>query len=356
MGQKTNQNILRLGKTREWSVKYIEKKNNELSEYRFKNLELQKFIYKFFEEHQLSVKCCKISQSVDFLHIFVSYFTLNKIKLLLNQIHSEQKIKTSLKKNYSKKNIEKKRLLTYSILKQKSYKQKYFYLQINQQFKQRNLAINQTNKHYFLNKKFRRVHSIHCFKEYKSIETYHNRSHIKHNLFIKKLFESLSLFLNKKIQISLSLAQINKDNNIIDSFNKKEKKLIAKSLTKLRKFKQSNFFNEGSTLLYNCLLSDNPSELLSKYISTQLKAIKKHNFFLGFLKNTLKIFLKKNFFKTKKIKILIKGRLNGAPRAKKKVLHVGIPPSLTLNLNISYSESTAFTPNGTLGIKIWAYS
>ena len=26
MGQKTNQNILRLGKTREWSVKYIEKK------------------------------------------------------------------------------------------------------------------------------------------------------------------------------------------------------------------------------------------------------------------------------------------------------------------------------------------
>jgi len=48
MGQKTNPNILRLGKTKEWKSKYIEKKSNELPSYAFNDLEIKKFIRKFF--------------------------------------------------------------------------------------------------------------------------------------------------------------------------------------------------------------------------------------------------------------------------------------------------------------------
>ena len=47
MGQKTNPNILRLGKTKDWKSKYLEKKPTELSTYIFKDIEIQKFIFKF---------------------------------------------------------------------------------------------------------------------------------------------------------------------------------------------------------------------------------------------------------------------------------------------------------------------
>jgi ribosomal protein S3 len=70
----------------------------------------------------------------------------------------------------------------------------------------------------------------------------------------------------------------------------------------------------------------------------------------------LKKFLNKNFSKIKRIKISVKGRFNGAPRAKTKTLYIGVPPFLTLNSDINYSESTSFTSNGTFGIKVWTYS
>jgi len=109
--------------------------------------------------------------------------------------------------------------------------------------------------------------------------------------------------------------------------------------------------------LYNCIINKRSSELLSQYIAIYFKKFKKHNFFLAFIKNTLKIFLKKNFSNIKRIKIALKGRFNGAPRAKKRLLSIGgTPPSLTLDSDINYSESTSFTSNGTFGIKVWTYS
>lgn len=355
MGQKTNQNILRLGQTKEWKSKYIEKKSNELFGYTFNYLEIQKFIYKFFEENGLMVDNCKISQSENFLHIFVSYFILSKIKQFISQTNSQQKVKIALKKRKSNKFLKKKVRLKKNISNYNLYNQKYFIKKINGNLKS-NESFNKIKNHCFLNTKFRRLRSIDYFKKYKNINVSKNITHIKTNLFIKKIFESLHLFLKKKTAVKLSLKQLNTDNAVIKTFFKKKKNVISSSLVKLNKYQKNDFFKVGVTLLYSCIANSRSSELISKYVAFYLKRLKKHKFFLNFLKNTLKKFLNKNFSKIKRIKISVKGRFNGAPRAKTKTLYIGVPPFLTLNSDINYSESTSFTSNGTFGIKVWTYS
>jgi small subunit ribosomal protein S3 len=56
------------------------------------------------------------------------------------------------------------------------------------------------------------------------------------------------------------------------------------------------------------------------------------------------------------MKIKIKGRFNGAPRAKHKIIIIGKGvPNLTIDAKIDYSEETAYTINGTFGVKVWIY-
>ena len=236
MGQKTNQNILRLGQTKEWKSKYIEKKSNELFGYTFNDLEIQKFIYKFFNENGLMVDNCKISQSENFLHIFVSYFILSKVKQFISQTNSQQKVKIALKKRKSNKFLKKKVRLKKNISNYNLYNQKYFIKKINDNLKS-NESFNKIKNHCFLNTKFRRLRSIDYFKKYKNINVSKNITHIKTNLFIKKIFESLHLFLKKKTAVKLSLKQLNTDNAVIKTFFKKKKK---SNIIKLIKVKQKS--------------------------------------------------------------------------------------------------------------------
>jgi small subunit ribosomal protein S3 len=52
-------------------------------------------------------------------------------------------------------------------------------------------------------------------------------------------------------------------------------------------------------------------------------------------------------------KIRVSGRLDGAEIARTEKLTSGTLPLQTLRANIDYSESTAFTTYGTIGIKVW---
>lgn len=343
MGQKINQNILRLGQTKEWQSKYIEKKSNELFSYTFNDLEIKKFICKFFEQNGLLVDNCKISQSENFLHIFISYFTLPKTKQFIDQDNNNKKIKILLKKKKSKMFLKKKIAIKKNILNYNFYNLNNFKLPIS------------ISKHYFLYKKIKRLSIINSYKKYKNIKTYKNINQSNTNLFVKKIFQNIYLFLDKKTTVKLSLKQLNSDNNIIKTFSEKKKNLIKTNLLKLRKFQKNDFFKIGLTLLYNCVINNKSSELIAKYIAFNFKKFKRHKFFINFLNSTLKIFINKNFSNIKRIKILIKGRFNGVSRAKKKFLLIGVPPILTLNSNIDYFESTSFTPNGTFGIKVWTY-
>ena len=57
--------------------------------------------------------------------------------------------------------------------------------------------------------------------------------------------------------------------------------------------------------------------------------------------------------KIKGIKIKIKGRFNGRSRANSQTIKLanGVP-LITINSKIDYSETTAFSKNGTFGVKV----
>lgn len=97
----------------------------------------------------------------------------------------------------------------------------------------------------------------------------------------------------------------------------------------------------------------NSAQLLASFLAKQLPLLKRHNYFLVFLKRILPIFISLESSKIKGVKILISGRFNGAPRAKSRLITAGSTPILTISNPIDYYETTSYTKNGTFGIKIW---
>ena len=57
----------------------------------------------------------------------------------------------------------------------------------------------------------------------------------------------------------------------------------------------------------------------------------------------------------KGVKIVLKGRLDGAEMARYEWGKKGRIPLQTIRANIDYAEKTAFTTYGTIGIKVWIY-
>ena len=67
----------------------------------------------------------------------------------------------------------------------------------------------------------------------------------------------------------------------------------------------------------------------------------------------LTILLNSNLSKVRGVKIIVKGRLNGVPRAKHKIISVGDVPVQSLNVKMDYAQTAAHNSNGSYGIKVW---
>lgn len=258
--------------------------------------------------------------------------------------------------NWQSKYFEKK-MLEHSIYTKRDKEIRNFILTF---FKSHKIAIHNC-KIYYLNKSLHILISYYqnldfnflgknVFNQLNKLKIIKQKS-LKTKLLLSQFFKSLSIFIKKKIKFFLVLQPLN--NNIKQIFNPQIKRFLRKKLINLRKYKQSDFFQEGINLLFRCATNKKSAKLLAQFISTQLKNLKHHNFFFKFLKNTLTLFKNNIFSKFKGIKIKIKGRLNGRPRARSKIIKIANNISvLTINSKIDYSEITAFTPSGTLGIKV----
>lgn len=351
MGQKTNPNILRISNTNNWKSKYIEKKTNELYLYTTQDLEIKKFIYKFFQDNGLIVNNCKINYSHHTLNILICYKLSIDTKHLIQHINKTQNIKLKKKTQLtSELKIQKK---NYSNIL-KHVKNYYNYENINyikilsDQTKNRVVLSNNRKKI------VKRIKKLQNYKHYLTLKSQRVVSNIAYkNFLISKLFKSISIFLRKKVHINLILKPLNKNTKFF--VDKKQQHLLKKKLVQLRKYQRNEFFKEGVNLAFSCINNKNSANLISTFIATNLKKMKRHNFFLKFIKNILTIFVVKSFSSTiKGIKIKIKGRINGIPRAKHKIIKIGtVMPVLQIDSNIDYSESTSYTPNGTLGVKVW---
>ena len=166
--------------------------------------------------------------------------------------------------------------------------------------------------------------------------------------------DSLRYFTSSHIALWLHFKALNLNRS--QKTRKNIKNILKKNIIKLRKYKEEKFYGEGIEMLLICSTVRKPSALLAQFLAVQLKTLKKHNFFFKFIKDALKLFNTNTLSKIKRIKIKIKGRLNARPKAKSRVLKVGKDVSVVkIRSNIDYSEKTAFTSNGTLGIKVWVH-
>jgi ribosomal protein S3 len=355
MGQRVNPNIFRLGKTQNWKSKYLENKTSETYAYAYKDFEMKNFINKFFKDNGLIVQNCKVNFSSEGpLHIFVSYYLTLKSIVLINNINNGQRIGLSKQRKNGK-------LKTKQIKIKKNIKNyvKYNNVKLNQnlrallpkKFKRevRNIIFDEKTSY-----KIRRINLLKYYKSFISVSKLSQFNLIQMNSFSEKLIKSLRIFINKKTRVILTLKQLN--TNLKQNLTKEKIKFIKKNLAKLKKYAQNDFFKEGVNLAFISMTQPQAASLLTDFIATQLSKLKKHNFFIKFLKTTLIVFKNSKFSKAQGIRIKIKGRFNGRPRAKQRIISIGNgTPVLTLNSNIDYSESTSYTANGTFGVKIWMY-
>ena len=304
MGQKTNPNILRLGVSNKWKTEFFEKKTKEFSYFTFLDLEIKSYIEKFLNNHGLILHDYRIHYNNSVINIFISYAITANFKF--------NALKTLKKKNIinlDKKTFIEQKNLTY--IKTKNY--------------------NNIKKNYLKNSKN---------------DTPEN---IKIENVIKKFLKGLTLFKNLNNRIFLNFECINKNFNL----NLKQKKSLKKKMMAIQKFRSTSFFENGVNIMFLTVLRQNSAKLLTKFIAIELKKVKRHKFFMTFLKKTLSIFLQSNFSKVLGIKIKIKGRLNGAPRAKHKIINIGNVPIQTISNSVDYAESTIHNSNGSYGIKVW---
>lgn len=407
MGAKTDtKNIFQIGKNNNkyiWDSKYFEKKKTESHLFILKTIEIKKFIKKFLKDNGLALYKFRINFLESNIKIFISYIKLPKSQIIINQINNNQKLrlikKNNIKENFKKnlkkyfdikkslkhnidlklnnlsrkvinenklkifllssiilnkqKQIYKKNLNLYLFTKKIQNKvEKYYTSNIKERIKLKN-KINELSKNLIKNNKTKkRIKTLQYYKYFIKINNNKIFENIKINNFLEKIIESLNIFTNNKFNITLNLQLLNKNLTFKTSYHQLQN--FKKTIIQLRQFKKSKFFKEGINIIFLSIIKKNTSQLLADFIAKQLELVKRHNFFLKFVKKTLSLMLTSKLSKAKSIKMIIKGRFNGTSRAKKQIITINKHmPLMKIKSKIDSAQSTAYGSNGTFGVKLW---
>lgn len=186
------------------------------------------------------------------------------------------------------------------------------------------------------------------YKRLSLLKKFENNLNTSNMVIAQQLLETLSNFTDNQYNVYLVFQDLNL--NIIPKLKKKTWK---KKILILKRYKKSNFFKETINLVLIVITTKNSSQILAHFIADQLSTLKKQFFFLRFLKQTFNLFMTSSFSKLTGIKIVINGRFNRRPRSRNNIITIGNVPIQNLNANINYYQSTAFSSNGTFGIKVW---
>lgn len=287
--------------------------------------------------YKIKVHNCKIFYSENTLQIFISFYLTTKIIYTINKHLTKYSKKSSayFKRlqahiKINKKNKKKKRNLPGKIL---------FNNQITnlKKFQEEKKLKNRVN---VLSGKFNKNQAINLIE------------------FQEILLESLAEYTKNKINISLTLQNLNSTKQL----SQNQIKDFKVTFKQLRKFVKNSFFKEAINILFITVTKRKSAKLLAEFISDQFRlnqlrsdqiAIsRKDNYFLGFLKQSIKLIITSEISSLTGIKIVIKGRFNRAPRARSVILQFGKFSLQSFDSKIDYFQSTAYTANGTFGIKV----
>ncbi len=328
MGQKINPNIFRLGVNKKWKTEFFEKKSHELPLYTFKDLEIKSYVERFLETKGIIVHDYKQHYSNSTLNLYISYFVspefvINKKDvanrlMLINPSGSAQTITTVRLAN---------------IISKQNLRSPLFQVE--------------SPVEYYNVKKYLKVHPNVSQKHFeKSVNFKEKSTNSIVEGALNNLYKVLSLFTINRFNIIINFCCLNKNLSFL-------KKTQKKNFILLQKFKGTPFLKEGIELLFYSVYNSNSANLLAKFTAMQVKKVKRHKFFLSFLKQTLTILVNSSFSKARGIKIVIKGRLNGVPRAKHKIITIGDVPVQSIGAVIYYAQLTTHNSNGSYGIKVW---
>ena len=341
MGQKVNPNTFRLGINKTWKTSFFEKKNKELRECIFEDLEITYYIKRFFRMQGLQIHDYKVYYSETSVNISIHYFVASSIFSQENPKTFQNDLPKVLTSNKFKKIPA---------------------------IGANNGVLGLKKKHHCLNKNFKSIFNYRnkIFTKFVTKRNFKNNSGLKFslkrklfllpNIFTERLnsdlrsfLVTLSYFLKSKHEVKLTLRCTN--NNLI--LTPRETNNFKKNFMFLQKFKHLQNFHELTNICFMCLTNHNCSELLAHRISKELKTIKRHKPLIKFLNRFFNSFIKTNFSKILGLKILIKGRLNSAPRAKSKIINIGSVPIQKITANIDFAQTTISNFNGSYGVKVW---
>jgi len=332
MGQKTDARIFRQGVAKKnWEFRHIEKNNEESSLFLYKTLEVQRYLNRFFGLYKMKIHNCKIFYSHSSLQVFISFYITAKTIYVLrkNLTKYSKKLSTLIKRTSSKKKNWK-RIRKKSQFELPSQKIKLKIKKIQKVRSKRGLPCKANHGLALGLKGFQEI-----------------------------LLESLIKYTKKKIDISVTLQNLNRHKQL--SSNQLEG--LKKIFKQLRKFVKNSFFKEAMNILFINILRRKSAKLLAEFISDQFRLNqlrtdqstipRKDNYFLGFIKQTILLFVKCEASCLTGVKIAIKGRFNRAPRARTVKIHFGKFSLQSFSSKVDYYQSTAYTINGTFGVKVW---
>jgi len=332
MGQKTDARIFRQGINRKnWEFRHIAKNNEESSLFLYKTLEVQRYLNRFFGLYKMKIHNCKIFYSHDSLQVFVSFYITAKTIYVIrkNLTRYSKKLSTQVKRASSRKK-------NWKYKKRKKY-----------QFKLPSQKIRL------------KIKKIQKVKNKKGLPCQKSNPLWALGLFQEILLESLIKYTKKKIDISITLQNLNRHKQL--SYTQLEG--LKRIFKQLRKFVKNSFFKEAMNILFINILRRKSAKLLAEFISDQFRVNqlrtdqrtipRKDNYFLGFIKQTLLLFIKCEASCLTGVKIAIKGRFNRAPRARTAKIHFGKFSLQSFSSKVDYYQSTAYTINGTFGVKVW---
>lgn len=347
MGIKTNSPAFRLGIfDNNWQSKYSESTPKDYNLYVHHDNEIRKFLARFFTMNGLLLHHYKIEYTNKTLYIFVSYYITSKVVKHIKEINQSQKLRIELPKIQTLPRIK----TTTRISKKNLLNNKPDKIKVLLYFLKKKFNLLKTRLHYLRRIKLN-IFRTRILKQYKKLFIEKNSNNNFVDSFSQKFLESFSIFTKNKINIICTTQNLNKGLSL--RLKKKESKQFRQVLLKLRRFKSNNFFKDAVNIIMIALLKKNSAKLVSEFIAHQLSFLKRPNFFLNFLKNLIRILKQALLFKIRGIKIVIKGRITGRPRKKVKRISIGDIPLQSINSKINYSESTAYTANGTFGIRVW---
>lgn len=309
MGQKINAQLFRIGVNKKnWELKYLEKNNEESSFYLYKTIEIQQYLNRFFGLYKIKIRNSKIFFSSDSMQIFISFYTTEKTIRAINKINRHKKIT-----NYQKK--------------------------ITPLYEQ--LKTRKNTKKNILNSRFV------------------TKQELILNNFKEMLLESLTIFTKRKININITFQNLNATKQLSSD----QKKKLTTVYKQLRKFSKNSFYKEAINILFISMTKRNSAKLLAEFLSDQFRLNqlktdqisigRKDNYFLNFMKQSISLLIKSTSLSVTGIKIVIKGRFNKAPRAKTVIMQFGKFSLQSFESKIDYYQSTAYTSNGTFGVKVW---